>query len=112
MIPNPDSKDWVVIRNDSGETIPPYSAVEVSGVLTAGSAAPGAFSVICPSTDDCLHVVFTNGHEIPAGAFGLATAKEPFAVEVAGSHGPGAMVGTAAGDFGLASSGNGFLVLA
>ena len=80
-IPDLDRVRWLACKNASGQAIPAYSCVQVSGVNS-----DGALNVIQPATD-AVDVLVTSPQPIQAGGSGLCTRDEPIVAAYDQSYG-------------------------
>jgi hypothetical protein len=113
--------------NDSGETIPPYAACLVTGVLDETDPSPGAFTVEKPDAVGQYHIIFNGPLSVPVNRYFYAYRDPPLVARWSGgdlpSAGagvvtagsgmvyPGMEVGVSAG-WALVSAGYGFTIVA
>lgn len=104
-----DQIAWLPVHNGSGETIPAFAAMRISGLQTTGE-----FTVAKPNTNDAVNNIIFNGPcEIPNGLKGIATADMPAAVRYDTADGTpvnGDEWGVAASDWKLRNARSGFLI--
>lgn len=64
---------WVPVKNDSGETIPAFAAMRITGQDSDSKS----FTVDKPDTDSQVNVLFNGPCEIPSGLEGVGTHDMP-----------------------------------
>lgn len=94
------------ITNASGAVIPPYSALEITGIASDGSLNVGK-----PSDDNLDQVLFSGASEIPIGAKSLASGDWPLLVTLDGSADVGDEIGTVSGQWYMEEGNTGFVCL-
>lgn len=103
---------WLPVYNTSGETVPAFAAMRISGI----DSSTGVFTVAKPNTNDATANILFNGPvEIPAAHYGIATADFPASVRYETGDGTpvnGDEWGVSSGDWKLRNARSGFLIQA
>lgn len=102
--------NWLPVYNDSGETIPAFAAMRISGIV----ASTLEFKVAKPNSNNAVNNILFNGPvEIPAASFGIGTADTPAGVRydtADGTPSNGDEWGVSSADWKLRNARNGFLI--
>lgn len=109
-LPSVSQINWLPVYNNSGETIPAFAPMRISGMV----ASTFEFSVSKPNANDAVSNILFNGPvEIPSGSYGMATADMPATVRydtADGTPSNGDEWGVASGGWYLKNARAGFLI--
>ena len=66
---------WLAFRNDSGETIPAFAAMRITGVVTIEGRS--VIKVDKPNDDNLTNLLFNSPVNVPSGGYGSGTHEFP-----------------------------------
>lgn len=102
-----DNYFWIPFRNDSGETIPPYSSIKITGVVSGGAR----ITLTCdkPSQTTCTYAS-SGPFSVVADGFGSACVSSHRVVKFSGTVTTGDEIGPVDGSWEASADGNGMMV--
>lgn len=100
----------LAFRNDSGEAIPQYAIMRVTGMVTVNSRS--ILTVAKPNTFGSQYSHVVNGFvEVASGAYGSCTANFPAKIKYNGTPAAGEVWGPRSGSWSLEDNTGGFVCL-
>jgi hypothetical protein len=113
-IPTADRVHWFPVKNDSGEVIPAFALMRVTGEEAVAAGVEAAMTVGKPNADGDPHVVVNGPLRIPVDGYGYGTLGHPVAVlydTADGTPGVGDTWGSVGGSWKAGQQRAGFRVL-
>jgi hypothetical protein len=102
-----DNYFWIPFRNDSGETIPAYSSLKITGVVSGGAR----ITLTCDKPDNSTCTYAASGpFAVPVDGYGSACVSSHRIVKVSASVSTGDEIGPVGGSWESGDGGNGMMV--
>lgn len=102
---------WLAFRNDSGETIPAFAAMRITGVVTIEGRS--VIKVDKPNDDNLTNLLFNSPVNVPSGGYGSGTHEFPCYAkyQTASSAVLDEEWGTESGSWALKKDNTGYLII-